>query len=99
MSEVRSQMIDDGSQKSRVRLENERRGIIDHASEHRSDFLTLFNEESMIFFGHVSAVTSEVEPGISFAILSICIRQLAYKMCFVPALRPRLSQVRTHGSG
>jgi hypothetical protein len=73
--------------------QNERGRIIDHAPKHRSTFLAFFNYVGMIAFRQISAIASEIEPGIRLAILPVGIRQLADEMSFIPTFCPRLSQV------
>jgi hypothetical protein len=73
--------------------------IIDHASKHRSDFVRSFYELFEVRFRHIATVACKVQPGPSFSIFAVSVRQFTHEMRVVPTFRPRLSQVRTHGPG
>ena len=63
MSEqMRRSEVRDRKQKSEIRSKNERRRIIDHTSEHSSDFTTLFREDHMIAFRQILAIIRKIEP-------------------------------------
>ena len=87
-----------GGQRSGVRdwTQDERRRVVNHTSEHRSDFTTLFNKYRMIVFREVSIVMGKIEPDFGFFIFAICIGELAHKMCLIPAFCPGLSQICTN---
>src|SRR5678816_991030 len=78
-------------------MKDEGRRIIDHAPKHRSDFVRSLYELSVVRFRHIATVTGKVQPGLSFSIFAVSIRQFTHKMRLVPTFGPRLSQVRTHG--
>jgi hypothetical protein len=52
-------------------LQDKRRRIIDHASEHCSDLSALFNQDRMLCLRQIEAVAGEIELGVSFAIRAI----------------------------
>lgn len=47
----------------------------------------------MILFREIFTIEREIEPRLRFTIFSICVRQLTYEMCFIPALSPGLFEI------
>ena len=58
--------------------------------------MAFFGQDRMIRFRQILAVGGEIEPGFSFAVFTICVRQLTYKMRFISPLRPCLSNICTN---
>jgi len=69
---------------------------IKHGAQHRSNFFTFLRELIVISRGQVPTITCKIKPRIGLGVLPIRIGQFAYKMSLIPALRPRLSQIRAN---
>jgi hypothetical protein len=93
------QSVRDQRSEIRRRPKDEGGRITDHASEHCTNFMTLFGEDCMIAFRQIAAVMGEVEPSFSLTVFAICVGQLTYKMSFVPTFCPCFSEICTNRPG
>jgi hypothetical protein len=71
------------------------RRIIDHASEHCSNFSAFLNQDLMLCLRQIQAVTGEIEPSFGFSILVIRVRQFTHEVGLVFPLCLCFPQIRT----
>jgi hypothetical protein len=73
--------------------------VRDHGPDHPSDLPGV--SYKTIPIGRFDVVTGEgrFEPVLRFSQLSVSVRQLVNELCLIPALVPRLNDVRTHRPG